>query len=178
MERPNGCLHIDCKINRSKWKVVCSELWDIQLSSSAQICVLTRPSQQRYCAELDFKPQQLRLKRNQRYSICMHFFLLHRFQRWQSFRAENIYTSEVCLLCPAWSGSLAMISDDKMTATHFWHLDTFCIIWILRQNGAVVWCLNKCKEKVVPWYPAVSSTTEALAADAIVLSYATYIIKW
>lgn len=71
-----------------------------------------------------------------------------------------------------------LISDDKMTATHFWHLDTFCIIWILRQNGAVVWCLNKCKEKVVPWYPAVSSTTEALAADAIVLSYATYIIKW
>lgn len=110
-------------------------------------------------------------------SVCI-FFLLHRFQRWQSFRAENIYTSEVCLLCPAWSGSLAMISDDKMTATHFWHLDTFCIIWILRQNGAAVRCLHKCKGKVVPWYPAVSSTTEALAADAIVLSYAAYIIKW
>lgn len=177
MERPNGCLHIECKINRSKWKVVCSELWDIQLSSSAQICVLTCPSQQRYCAELEFKPQQLRLKRNQRYSICMHFFFFTDFRDDSPLELKTFtllkFAYSVQLEVVVW-----LISDDKMTATHFWHLDTFCIIWILRQNGAVVWCLNKCKEKVVPWYPAVSSTTEALAADAIVLSYATYIIKW
>lgn len=138
VERPNGCLHIDCKINRSKWKVVCSELWDIQLSSSAQICVLTRPSQQRDCAELEFKPQQLRLKRNQRYSICMHFSFFTDFRDDSPLELKTFtllkfaYSVQlevvVWLISDVCEGSQSYKSSSSLIADKWWQNDCYSFL--------------------------------------------------